>query len=179
VSLDKRLNYTFNFLLHARYESNSISRPSVLSRDIRACVQCALDNGPAKEIKNSYLLRDAGEAVGDMIEISTIRREDYEFHTGLLLALFNSNFFVCLCCFEPNPKNASFSRKTFHADITFVFIFHAGKSEYEDVLQCNNAPSSRTPRGHQSPSAFLIMTSGLDKVPHLKACFSTLYYQLY
>ena len=32
------------------------------------------------------------------------------------------------------------------------------------MLQCNNAPSSRTPRGHQTPAAFLIMASGLDKV---------------
>ncbi|KAF0300095.1 putative aminopeptidase W07G4.4 [Amphibalanus amphitrite] len=43
------------------------------------------------------------------------------------------------------------------------YTFHKGKSEYEDVLQCNNAPSSRTPRGHQGPAAFLIMASGLDK----------------
>uniref|UniRef100_H2Y048 Putative aminopeptidase W07G4.4 n=1 Tax=Ciona intestinalis TaxID=7719 RepID=H2Y048_CIOIN len=78
----------------------------------------AMDNGPAREIQNSLKLRDAGDAVGDMFEISTIRREDY--------------------------------------------VFHTGKSEYEDILQCNNAPSSRTPRGHQSPSAFMIMTSGLD-----------------
>lgn len=62
----------------------------------------------------------AGEVLGDMFEVSTIRREDYEFHKG--------------------------------------------KSEYEDILQCNNLPSSATPRGHQTPAAFLIMTSGLDKV---------------
>lgn len=55
-----------------------------------------------------------------MFEVSTIRREDYEFHKG--------------------------------------------KSEYEDILQANNLPSSATPRGHQSPAAFLIMASGLDKV---------------
>ncbi|KAG7157918.1 aminopeptidase-like [Homarus americanus] len=61
----------------------------------------------------------AGEQVADPFEISSIRREDYD--------------------------------------------FHCGKSEYEDVLQCNNLPSSRTPRGHQSPSAFLVMASGLDK----------------
>ena len=40
----------------------------------------------------------------------------------------------------------------------------AGPSEYEDVLQCNNEPSSMTSRGHQFPAAFLIRTSGLDKV---------------
>ena len=39
-----------------------------------------------------------------------------------------------------------------------------GKSEYEDILQCNNLPSSGTPRGHQFPAAFLIEGSGLDKV---------------
>ncbi|XP_065071995.1 putative aminopeptidase W07G4.4 [Rhopilema esculentum] len=39
----------------------------------------------------------------------------------------------------------------------------AGPSEYEDVLQCNNEPSSMTSRGHQFPAAFLIRTSGLDK----------------
>lgn len=44
------------------------------------------------------------------------------------------------------------------------YDFHKGPSEYEDILQCNNLPSSQTPRGHQSPAAFLIMASGLDKV---------------
>ncbi|XP_076372169.1 dipeptidase B isoform X2 [Tachypleus tridentatus] len=78
-----------------------------------------LENGPAKRAEVGSSLQQAGNLVGDMFEISTIRREDYEFHKG--------------------------------------------KSEYEDVLQCNNLPSSRTPRGHQTPSAFLIMSSGLDK----------------
>ena len=45
-------------------------------------------------------------------------------------------------------------------------MFHTGKSEYEDVLQCNNAASSATPRGHQSPAAFLIKASGLENVSH-------------
>lgn len=66
------------------------------------------------------ILTAAGEVLGDVFEVSRIRREDYEFHKG--------------------------------------------KSEYEDILQCNNLPSSATPRGHQTPAAFLIMTSGLDKV---------------
>jgi len=43
------------------------------------------------------------------------------------------------------------------------YAFAAGKSEYEDVLQCNNAPSSRTPRGHQFPAAFMILAAGLEK----------------
>lgn len=42
------------------------------------------------------------------------------------------------------------------------FKAHTGPSEYEDVLQANNFPSTMTSRGHQNPSAFLIMASGLD-----------------
>lgn len=43
------------------------------------------------------------------------------------------------------------------------FDFHRAKTYGEDLLQCNNLASSRTPRGHQTPAAFLIMASGLDK----------------
>ncbi|XP_059148740.1 putative aminopeptidase W07G4.4 [Physella acuta] len=43
------------------------------------------------------------------------------------------------------------------------YDFHKGKSEYEDLLQSNNQPSTMTNRGHQTPAAFLIMASGLDK----------------
>ncbi|KAG7273147.1 hypothetical protein CRUP_034545 [Coryphaenoides rupestris] len=67
----------------------------------------------------SIIMDNAGDVLGDVFEVSTIRREDYEFHKG--------------------------------------------KSEYEDILQSNNLPSSATPRGHQAPAAFLIMASGLDK----------------
>ncbi|EUB63494.1 Putative aminopeptidase W07G4.4 [Echinococcus granulosus] len=38
-----------------------------------------------------------------------------------------------------------------------------GHTEYEDLLQCNNLPSSATPRGHQFPAAFMILASGLEK----------------
>ena len=34
--------------------------------------------------------------------------------------------------------------------------------EFVSVLQCNNAPSSRTPRGHQFPACFLDRVSGLE-----------------
>ncbi|XP_043687025.1 putative aminopeptidase W07G4.4 [Vespula pensylvanica] len=43
------------------------------------------------------------------------------------------------------------------------FRFHEGRSEGDDVLQAVNKSSVRTERGHQGPSAFLIMASGLDK----------------
>lgn len=78
-----------------------------------------MDNGPAHRNNNAAHWQRAGEVLGDVFEVSMIRREDYEFHKG--------------------------------------------KSEYEDILQSNNLPSSATPRGHQTPAAFLIMTSGLDK----------------
>merc|ERR1712227_374816 len=41
-------------------------------------------------------------------------------------------------------------------------IFDAPK-KFVDIIQCNNAPSTRTPRGHQFPAAFMHHVSGLDK----------------
>ena len=78
-----------------------------------------MDNGPARALGQSRKIQEAGDKIGDIFEVSSIRREDYEFNKG--------------------------------------------KSEYEDILQCNNLPSSRTPRGHQIPAAFLVSVSGLDK----------------
>lgn len=78
-----------------------------------------LDNGPARAAGTSLTLQKAGDESGDPFEISTLRREDYEFHRG--------------------------------------------KSEYEDVLQSGGKPSTLTDRGHQSPAAFLVVASGLDK----------------
>jgi leucyl aminopeptidase len=43
------------------------------------------------------------------------------------------------------------------------FDFVQPHSKADDVLSCNNAPSSATPRGHQFPMAFLYLASGLDK----------------
>lgn len=41
--------------------------------------------------------------------------------------------------------------------------YHRGKAQGDDILQSGNVPSSRTPRGHQTPAAFLLLASGLDK----------------
>jgi leucyl aminopeptidase len=41
------------------------------------------------------------------------------------------------------------------------YAFIAGRVATEDVLSCNNLPSSRTPRGHQFPAAFIDVVSGL------------------
>jgi len=78
-----------------------------------------IDNGPARKEHFSVKLQDVADGFADPFEVSTLRREDYNF--------------VC------------------------------GKSEYEDILQCNNLPSSQTERGHQFPAAFLVRVSGLDK----------------
>ncbi len=44
------------------------------------------------------------------------------------------------------------------------YEINRGHTEYEDLLQCNNTPSSATPRGHQMPAAFMTVASGLDAV---------------
>jgi len=79
-----------------------------------------MDNGPSKEAQVALKVQAAGEKCGDMFEISTVRRDDYDFNTDK-------------------------------------------SGEFVSILQCNNAPSSRTPRGHQMPGAFLQQVSGLDK----------------
>ena len=43
------------------------------------------------------------------------------------------------------------------------FEFIAPRSKADDVLSCNNKPSSATPRGHQFPMAFLVVASGLSE----------------
>lgn len=42
------------------------------------------------------------------------------------------------------------------------FEFIAPRSKADDVLSCNNKPSSATPRGHQFPMAFLVVAAGLS-----------------
>jgi leucyl aminopeptidase len=43
------------------------------------------------------------------------------------------------------------------------YEFVAPRTKADDVLSCNNLPSSGTARGHQFPMAFLAIASGLDK----------------
>ncbi|XP_068896981.1 putative aminopeptidase W07G4.4 [Tenebrio molitor] len=43
------------------------------------------------------------------------------------------------------------------------FEMHRGAAVGDDIKQGNNQPSTRTPRGHQGPAAFLILASGLDE----------------
>jgi leucyl aminopeptidase len=42
----------------------------------------AMDNGPAQKQTEGPKLREASEKVGDMVEVSLLRREDYDFHRG-------------------------------------------------------------------------------------------------
>lgn len=41
-----------------------------------------LDNGPAARQEVSKKVQESGSLLGDMFEISTIRKEDYAFHKG-------------------------------------------------------------------------------------------------
>jgi len=79
-----------------------------------------MDNGPARAAGTALKVQEAGDDIGDMFEISTLRREDWD-------------------------------------------MIKDKSGEFVSVLQCNNAPSSRTPRGHQFPGAFLMQVSGLHK----------------
>merc|ERR1719474_1112802 len=90
-----------------------------------------MDNGPARAAGTGLKVQAAGEDIGDMFEISTVRREDWDF-------------------------------------------IQDKSGEFVSVLQCNNAPSSRTPRGHQFPAAFMMQVAGLDK--HQANCSQPLKY---
>ncbi|KAL7053126.1 hypothetical protein AAHC03_025686 [Spirometra sp. Aus1] len=78
----------------------------------------AMENGPSKNATFLKQLRLSGDQISDMLEISALRKEDYDFNLTPL--------------------------------------------ETEDYLQCNNAGSVTTTRGHQFPAAFMIQASGLD-----------------
>ncbi len=54
-----------------------------------------------------------------------------------------------------DPSEVSRSRRE---DFSFI----KARSAADDVLSCNNAPSSVTARGHQFPMAFLVLAAGLD-----------------
>jgi leucyl aminopeptidase len=55
-----------------------------------------------------------------------------------------------------DPSEVSRSRRE---DFSFI----KGRTSADDLLSCNNAPSSVTPRGHQFPMAFLVAAAGLDQ----------------
>jgi len=42
----------------------------------------AMDNGPAQKAKEGAKLKEASETIGDMVDVSNLRREDYDFHRG-------------------------------------------------------------------------------------------------
>ena len=78
----------------------------------------AIENGPARKLRLAAGLSMVGDQWGDPVEVSRLRREDFDFI---------------------RPRTPA-----------------------DDVLQCNNAPSSATDRGHQFPAAFLLRASGLE-----------------
>ena len=52
-----------------------------------------MDNGPARNDSHAQQLQIAGEELGDMFEISTIRKADIAFHRGESVGLVT----VCSC----------------------------------------------------------------------------------
>eukprot|EP00095_Tigriopus_kingsejongensis_P012082 maker-scaffold60_size442463-snap-gene-3.26 protein:Tk12082 transcript:maker-scaffold60_size442463-snap-gene-3.26-mRNA-1 annotation:"aminopeptidase -like" len=79
-----------------------------------------MDNGPAKKEGFAQTIQRVSDEFGDPLEISTIRKEDFEMNR----------------------------------DKSGAFV---------EILQCNNAASSKTLRGHQMAPAFMMSVSGLDK----------------
>ena len=77
---------------------------------------------------------------------------------------------VCVCvhaCAHTQEQRHLIYVEHVHYFVTLYlqdFALHKGKSEYEDLIQSNNKPSTLTDRGHQTPAAFIIMASGLDEV---------------
>ena len=61
-----------------------------------------------------------------------------------------------------DPSEVSRSRRE---DFSFI----KPRSCADDVLSCNNAPSSVTARGHQFPMAFLVVAAGLDQASAVAA----------
>jgi leucyl aminopeptidase len=114
-----------DLLSHLRQEAERVPGPhifSVATLTGHAALAwgpytAVIDNGPARAARAGERLREHGERWGDPVELSTVRREDFDF-------------------VEP-------------------------RSRAEDVISCNNRPSSQTPRGHQFPAAFLAVASGL------------------
>lgn len=89
---------------------------------------CATDSGAARAAGGlAPRLAHAGARLGQPLEVSSLRREDFAF-------------------VAPGSRNTPVS---------------AYGGTY-DVLQCNNAPSAITTRGHQFPMAFLLVASGLE-----------------
>jgi len=79
----------------------------------------SLDNPIARDLGISADLQRVGDSWGDPVEVSRLRKDDFDFI---------------------KPKNKAY-----------------------DVVQCNLAASSVTPRGHQFPMAFISIASGVSK----------------
>eukprot|EP00795_Rhopilema_esculentum_P012109 gene12109-2713_t len=144
-----------------------------------------LDNGPAREKKFAQRLQEEGEKLADPFEdlyYSTRRFALGEINphlmtiatlTGHAIRAVGPEYTIVL---DNGPaREKKFAQRLQEEGEKLADPFEistirredykmiAGPSEYEDVLQCNNEPSSMTSRGHQFPAAFLIRTSGLDK----------------
>jgi len=94
-----------------------------------------LGNGASREKNIPSTLQEAGDLLGEPVEVRTASECSHYW------------FFFQISTIR-------------REDVAF----HRGFREYDDILQCNNSPSSATARGHQTPAGFLILASGLDEV---------------
>ena len=115
-----------DLLSHLREQAKAATSPCILSvatltghvARAMGIYTAVVENGPARKSRLSSGLASIGDQWGDPVEVSRLRREDFDF-------------------IRP-------------------------RTQADDVLQCNNAPSTMTDRGHQFPAAFLLRASGLD-----------------
>ncbi len=115
-----------DLLSHLREQAKTSPNPRIYSVATLTGHSCravgpytiALDNGPAMKQRLAMGLAILGDIWGEPVEVSRLRREDFDF---------------------VSPRSSA-----------------------DDLLSCNNEPSSMTDRGHQFPMAFLTIASGLD-----------------
>ncbi|XP_063236787.1 putative aminopeptidase W07G4.4 [Bacillus rossius redtenbacheri] len=78
-------------LCHAKEMAVSVTQPHLVTiatltghaeRSVGKGYTIAMDNGPARQLKTAQKLQERGESLGDMFEISTLRREDVKNYSG-------------------------------------------------------------------------------------------------
>lgn len=152
---------------------NSIGPDSFVTDEIitsRAGVRVRIGNTDAEGrlVLADLLARAAEEAVSAinpvLMTIATLTGHSYRAYGSYPLLIENgvslkSRFGIQLQDISEQVGDPFERSRLRREDYEFV----AAKSEAEDIVSCNSAPSSATPRGHQFPAAFLDITSGVDK----------------
>ncbi|VDN33152.1 unnamed protein product [Dibothriocephalus latus] len=129
----------------------------------------AMENGPSKQAGFLKALRKSGDQISDMLETTDLKliilksqKPTHDQGMPNLLQYMESS--------SKSAQTLSNFRYRIYAneilgEMTLRkedYDFNLTPLETEDYLQCNNAGSVSTPRGHQAPAAFMIQASGLD-----------------